>query len=107
MAKIQHSAFRNAKYHCQKMQCLNPATLFPTPDDGQEHNCVAVLQQSSNKIDTWVGPCVKRGDVGRHNSTLVHQRFFSPCAGGKKPFPTRLHHASPNPDLTLMMTFCK
>ncbi len=28
-------------------QCnvLTPATLFPTPDEGEEHNCVAVLQQ--------------------------------------------------------------
>uniref|UniRef100_A0A8P4FYZ8 Gag-Pol polyprotein n=1 Tax=Dicentrarchus labrax TaxID=13489 RepID=A0A8P4FYZ8_DICLA len=29
----------------KRCNVLNPATLFPTPDDGQEHNCVAVLQQ--------------------------------------------------------------
>lgn len=29
----------------KRCNVLNPATLLPTPDDGQEHNCVAVLQQ--------------------------------------------------------------
>lgn len=29
----------------KRCNVLNPATLLPTPNDGQEHNCVAVLQQ--------------------------------------------------------------
>jgi len=29
----------------KRCNVLNPATLLPTPDDGTQHNCVAVLQQ--------------------------------------------------------------
>ena len=29
----------------QRCNVLNPASLFHTPEDEQEHNCVAILQQ--------------------------------------------------------------
>ena len=41
MATIQDNAFRNVK----RCNVLNPATLLPTSDVGEQHNCVADLQQ--------------------------------------------------------------
>ena len=29
----------------KRCNVLNPSTLLPTPDDGEQHNCVAILQQ--------------------------------------------------------------